>query len=917
MRTASGTSEGEPVASHATEGGAPPRRLADTAREGRAPKVPGGLPPGVPMGILGRAAALTAGLLVLGASVAEAQSCAALDLPAVQGIAPDPASVRSLQEVLRAAYPEAADAGGFTFVDGLLGTRTLTLTRRFCGDLGLDDTPDPAPLVALGARAFREAVAAHPEWRTQVAEPGFLAWAAGLPPGPQAPHYRLGPGGAVAPTSALLLDVYLRRGGLGASPGDVFRITDEVLAALATPPQTVQYRLTTASLARLRALGAPAFLVDAAGALRDLPVGSPEETEAQLRSLVDLLGAAPPAAPETGPDPTPPDTTPPPPAPDAAPAPTPPLPPAAAPSPPALTEAALRGAVDFEVVEPEAALRGAPIPAEVLAGLHALRGVLFPDAHLFLQALRIEAGVGASRPELQTRILAAARVVSPDPADRALQVLPIAWDGICGCGTFVKDSDEYPLYSYGIYPLWRAPQEGIGADDGAGAAQDVDFSMLTRVGYHGVTFDAEGAIRDPLHWRTGRHPEDAPFWRRSHFDRFVVTAHRHQTMVDLVLTKGDWDGWLPPPGASAADSAALRERNRIALERLTEASTGLITPTLDDLVDRIRPVISLGQSGRRTLGDGITLDLDVEGLSAPDQAWLLQTMRDGLFPVLRERLDRRGRAGWILNLGQDYSLNLIVPGYCLSDAWPESAGPGCTFYSPQAMAAFEPWFDLILVDLSREPPTPGAWDSGPSSLERARGLQRWLDRLPLDTQIGLRGKVLPLVVTGAEDHVFDEMESVFLYAGWNFSGAGLWSVPVLPEVNRSLEAAMRPEARPLGGPLVWQTVRDPVIALGLEGRVCDFVCPNRWLVRTAVAAALFLMLVLWLATGWWYGLKSIWESPWVPFAVIAVGLALVATLWCDPFWSERKSGILLFTLGGLLVVSLFSWYRKRREREYP
>jgi len=853
---------------------------------------------------------LVLGLLISGGAELQAQACRLLTAEQVEGLVPTPAAVRGLQQVLSTAYP--ATSGGAAFVDGQVGSNTVDLTRRLCQDLGLDREPGEVGLQVLaGAEALGEVMASTPDWRTRVDSPDFVAWAAALPRGTRTPFYVIGPSGPRPPTSALLLPDHTPTGG-------VFLISDSTLALLASPPEVVGYRVTGSSVVRLRAGGAPAPLIEAVEALTQLPAATTREGAAVLLDTAfAVAAAAQEAAAMAAPAATPIERL-------------------------ARDESEEEGLerftalVDIEEVLPSGALSGGTVSDSMLVALETLKGIRFPNAYLFRQALETEVGIGASRPGIRSRIMAAALVRATAPGERTVNPKPIHWDGGCGCGTFVKDSDAYPTYLYGMYPFWKAPQQADSTDTEPGPAQAVDFTMLTRVAYNALTFDSLGAVGDPLHWRTGSLGGEGFFRFRSHFERFVATAHRHKTDVDLVVANDDWQGWLPPPGRdwSDPDSATVR-RNRAAFQGLTREVTGLITPRLGSLMDRLKPWIALGQSPRRTLGDGITLDLDFRGIAPEDQLHLFVMVRDEFLPSLRRSLDEAGgEPGLFRDLSRSYALNLVVPGYCVSTAWSRRDQVDCAFYTGARLAQLEPWLDLILVDFSKEPSVAGAWARRPGDLDLFRGLQQGLDALSVGEEVALRAKIIPLIRPGEGGRAFEATDDALQYGAWNFSGTGFWSVPVDTAVNHAVARALnqQTEIRALqrgSGPQLWQWIAGAVggfmgpttTQLGSETRleraICGFACPNRWLLQGVVLLGLLVLGALWIASNWWLSLRRYQGGRWVPVVTILFGLILMTSLWCDPYWSERRSHILLIFLGGLLLSSVLAWFRKRREAEYP
>lgn len=821
---------------------------------------------------VGAALLVAAGVSAVLAGPAAAQNCGALSRGAVEGAAPSAGAVERLQAVLYDAYPDApqADEPRSAFVDGIVGRRTLGLTRRLCLDLGLDPMADPASRVVEGAAAVGAAMASEPGWRATLASDEFTSWAGTVPAGPRFSYYRVGADGPVAPTAVLLLPSFQGQ------RSSAYVLTEGALATLAEDPQETLWRLSEEAVARLRAWGAPSALAGAVAALRDLPAASAQAVRTRVRGT---LGQGPVVS-ELG------DTA-------------------------GVDRllAIMGGDAMAERTDPDPGRGGGSVPEEMQARLARLQDIRFPDRALFRDALRVEAGLGPSRPALRARVEQAAR--APGTAG-PVEVKPIEWDGICGCGTFVKNSDEYPLYLYGMVPFWAAPQAADSTDRDPAPEVEVDFSLLTRVGYYALGFDEEGRVGDPLHWRTDDYPEDGPFWRRSSFAHFAHVAHQHKTEVDLVLRNGEWNGWLP---GSATDSAEARTRAGRAVERLTADAASLVADTLGPVMEVIKPVISLGQSPRRTLGDGVTLDLDLSALPAADEAWLAGVLLDErILPRMAEALARAGnpRRGFLFEQGLDYQLNLVVPGYCMVEAWGGPDAPGCALYGWEALAGLRDSFDLLLVDFTREPPVPGAWSRRPSELALSEALDQGMQVLPVEVRVDLLGRTLPLLATGGDAGRAEALDPVFRHADWNFGGAAMWSVPLDSAITGRVAAAFIREAEARRIPGVLEAVRVPLAALDLEARVCRVVCPLRWPLRTFVFLTGVALLALWVASFQWLVLKRAYQTPWMPAVFVVVGAALMATLWCDPYWSERKSTILFLFLGGLMAWLLLDWARKRR-----
>jgi hypothetical protein len=524
-----------------------------------------------------------------------------------------------------------------------------------------------------------------------------------------------------------------------------------------------------------------------------------------------------------------------------------------------------------------------------------LQGVWFPDEHLFRTALRLvshRAGYGLEERGMR-RLVALARLARATPPD-SLGLQPLAWTGAgCGCGVYVEGEVWEPEF-YGMYPFWEAPQGEVDPVQ----PDTIDLSLLTRIGYYGLTFDRTGSIRDPRHWRKGRYPERARWWSRRDFSDFAAVAHDHKVNVDAVVYQRDWS-WLPdaledPDGGFGEVFATLR----------TEV-VDLVSTPLDHFMDRVKPVVSLGQTRRRTLGDGVTIDFDVSELDAARQRQLFDRLQEvDFFRALHDSLKARADDGSpILDAELDYRLNLIVPLECMVSPPGRVEGEGCGFFSLAHLVELKrDSVDLFLVDMTAV--TPGGPLEAISLDEQTRLLRASLDRLDPREQASLIPSILPLAAPGPGDSA----EDFVLVSDVAFRGVGKWSITESSELDRPLESTFL--AEPPRGPVLSLLMR-------LEESVCSRLCPIRWPIRLGILTTVLLYIAFWVATEYRYAWKSAYRSHAHLALVVVFVLAVIGTLWCDPYWKARQtlivSGVALFAL----VVFGFIQARLRRELHYP
>jgi protein-S-isoprenylcysteine O-methyltransferase Ste14 len=101
----------------------------------------------------------------------------------------------------------------------------------------------------------------------------------------------------------------------------------------------------------------------------------------------------------------------------------------------------------------------------------------------------------------------------------------------------------------------------------------------------------------------------------------------------------------------------------------------------------------------------------------------------------------------------------------------------------------------------------------------------------------------------------------------------------------------------------------------LEQRICGFACPNRWELQGILLGFLLLWGAAWMLSNWVPRIRRGLERPWVAAFKVLLLLTFVTSLWCDPYWRERRPLILLLVLGGLLLSSVLARFRKRSEAE--
>lgn len=141
-------------------------------------------------------------------------------------------------------------------------------------------------------------------------------------------------------------------------------------------------------------------------------------------------------------------------------------------------------------------------------------------------------------------------------------------EGTCGC---VRSNLNGMVF--GIYPWWDADT----------TAQTLDFSVVSRIEFYGLSFDDAGAL-------TRIEPS-------RHATEFLSQARAHDNKVDWVVARSEWDDWAALP----------LSRRRATFDTLSGQILELLTRKLPDLRSRLKSRVPYPTQERFTWGDGVTL----------------------------------------------------------------------------------------------------------------------------------------------------------------------------------------------------------------------------------------------------------------------------------------------------------------------
>ncbi|MBC7603283.1 MAG: hypothetical protein H7255_11580 [Ramlibacter sp.] len=428
---------------------------------------------------------------------------------------------------------------------------------------------------------------------------------------------------------------------------------------------------------------------------------------------------------------------------------------------------------------------------------------------------------------------------------------PVQWTGgDCGC----VHSDISGTV-YGFYPFWAAD----------GKPQQINFSLITRLGYHGATFDDAGSIFTPASWQDN-NPD------------LASQAQAHGTHLDFVLWRNDWRSM------AAMDDTRT---DRVARELARGTLLAMDTPARDQ-ASRWQRLLPFDRP-RTTMADGLTVFFDnVPAATDPAAPQFYSFARKFLLQIIQQMRAAAPRT---------YTLNIMMT--ATADGKLPVAHDVLFDYIKRAE---EPLFDnqRILVEgdeyksrtnitvnyiVMLPEPTTSAKKALRVSIENAREVYG------NDRRILLR-KVIAGVSFGGAD--LQQFGDDLAYFRDNFGGVAFWQVPIV--------------GTKLGGDMydvVARTFRAD--ANDEDVWLCKVVCTHRWIARAVFELLLATQLICVVVVVAMGGLRCVGMRNLILMSanLVLLVVACGALLNCDPdFLALRKSHTLLWVSVGVLVLGL-------------
>ncbi|MBX9637747.1 MAG: hypothetical protein K2Q45_09380 [Nitrosomonas sp.] len=458
----------------------------------------------------------------------------------------------------------------------------------------------------------------------------------------------------------------------------------------------------------------------------------------------------------------------------------------------------------------------------------------------------------------------------------------VQWDG-AGCGCVI---DELAGTVYGFYPFWLA-----------GEKQTVNFSVLSRIAYYGLSFDDDGVIK-----QANNVHNESTLLSRGNVDwnaqaAFIQTARKYNSKVDWVIRndKSYWDRWKRLPYQSRAS----------VLETLTENIVGLLSKQITDGFSEIKQNITLGIVTPPTLGDGVMLYFD----EFPDDRESIELFNQ-FFTNLQKKLFAEGK---------DYFVNILVPQSALGTGiyqysnllrWidhTKSSGSGDALSARSWRAADMRTDILVLI----EEPTTDSKKKLRLDIENGElyGIERAM----------LLWHIVPVIEFDGRN--WKQLEDDIVYFEDNFGGVGFWPLQVNePEVAQEMPSHCDAMSS-VSGCLV-RYFNNIKLYGEPETFLEKFVCENRVYFR--IALGILTILCLLFTSLYFYSCRIHYkiQNFYVWYLLLILVPALIVALLLltyDPVLEPISTGNLplILILTGGVVVSIIVYQRRKKQKRKP
>ncbi len=487
---------------------------------------------------------------------------------------------------------------------------------------------------------------------------------------------------------------------------------------------------------------------------------------------------------------------------------------------------------------------------------------------------------------------------------------PLSWSGNdCNCSLQATDSELYSNFIYGFYPFWQS-------ELGEYEPEAINYNVLTRIGYYGVSLNEAGTVDDWLHLKN-----------KKPYSEFVNDIHKYRAKLDMVLTDRIDEQNSTLSRTELANARVSKFDDELVLSLALHVKTELN----DYFFNRIRPTISFGVSRVRTLADGITLDLDLADMTDPEQMKQVTRFIVKLKMTLNDVAFDENKLSELPNAknDDDFYVNLMVNYHDL----------GKGYYIQENMDILADYLNIILVVVdpidipssyldasqtvsttvfSTAVDTDNAQETAEASEDDSAVTQAASDLTPaislmealhaeLDSKssvlngLKIMEKLVPVLANNK--YTEEEFTATVKYSEWNYGGVGLWTMPLTVNETTALSSLFFVEP-------------SSAVEVALEP-VCKIVCPNRWPARLLLFLVVVVSVTLAVASIWFYKLQRFYRTSWFVVYLVALAVFIMLVLWCDPYWQSQHLLILACLMAFVIGVVFVRALLQRNASQFP
>lgn len=412
----------------------------------------------------------------------------------------------------------------------------------------------------------------------------------------------------------------------------------------------------------------------------------------------------------------------------------------------------------------------------------------------------------------------------------------------CGC------SREFSSKVFGFYPAWLA----------TGEAQTVDFSLFDRLVYYSLDLNQDGNIEGAQRWS-----ED------SNIAAFINEAYKHYVDVDVSINVFGWQSWTE----QTMNTAILRVASIV--KKKFEITDGGI---------QIDPQLIL--NGTSVHADGVVLNFKNYSDYEQDRHKIVTFVTK-----LAEALGHSRGSEIALNVMLDVDFDTIDAEALLTDLEVVMIDDGDNV-AP---------IDHVLMFLQE------------STSKNKKNLRRKIeDEFRGAHRRDVMRKIIPVIsplghqydVQNEKVVPFAQFKDDLIYFQDNFSGVGLWPLPLDtdPDFDTIKQYIIELYGTEKSNNLLRELTSDYVPQL------CQFACPNRWLFRLLFDVLLGLFVIYLVAAIWINYLRVLYRRYFLYFVAYSLLILLVVliSLACDPYWQKRADVV----VAGIFISGIVVWVTK-------